>query len=563
MREPLSTLVQDILPIGARLDLRDRHYFPVAQAGDIWIYDVVSNNSTTPRGASLAVTSASGNDTWLTETILGDASDVHFRRTDAGIVSVATLDGAAPAAVVALVGDLLEYPEPFYAVGAERRIIRQGSWGEDLDGDSRAESFRLEITQVLVGFETVALPLGSAEAAHFRSILRLTILPSLTANAAFTAVTTEDSWWAPGIGRVRSDTTAADSTGQDLTPATSLRIAEATLGGVLQFQPQPDGTVVKLPLVTSGLVFDRSRGVYYASVPAAAPSRGNSIATIDASSGAVRYPAAVGSNPAALAVSADGTALYVGLDGSGEVLRLALPSMQEVSRTRLPAPALWGQSLTETLSVSPQDAGVVAVSMRRAGSSPRHAGVALIRNGVPQPQMTQEHTGSNLIAFAADGRWLFGYNNETTEFGLRRIEVLADGLAERTVVATNGSFGIGWLGVSAFGPVLGDAQYRGSDLALLGRANAPGGGCRAPLAAQRLVCLQEPANSSATARHLAVVDGLNFVTLATPAYTQTGVPNSAIEIVPGPAGQVALRIGATFVNQPAQEVWLFTSPLLP
>ncbi len=563
VRDPLPVLVQDILPTGERLDLRDRQYFPVAQAGDIWIYDVVRNNSTSPRGASLAVTSASGNDAWLTETVLGEATNVHLRRTAAGIVSVATLDGSAPAAVVAFVGDLLEFPEPFYAVGAERRIIRQGSWGEDLDGDSRAESFRLEITQVLVGFETVALPRGSAEAAHFRSTVRLTITPSLVANAAVMAVTTEDSWWAPGIGRVRSDTTAVDVAGQELMPATSLRIVEATLGGVLQFQAQPDGTVMKLQMVTGGLVFDRSRGVYYASVPAASPSQGNSIATIDASTGEVRYSAAVGSNPAALAVSADGAALYVGLDGSGEVLRLALPSMQEVSRTRLPAPAFWGQFLTETLAVSPLDAGVVAVSMRRVGSSPRHGGVALIRDGVLQPQMTQDHTGSNLIAFAADGQWLFGYNNETTEFGLRRIEVLADGLAERTVVATNGTFDIRSLDVSAFGPVLGDAQYRGSDLALLGRANAPGRGCKVPLAAQRLVCLQESPNSGATAGHLMVVDGLSFVTLATPAYVQSGVPNSAIEIVPGPAGQAALRIGATYVTQPAQEVWLFNSPLLP
>jgi hypothetical protein len=111
--------------------------------------------------------------------------------------------------------------------------------------------------------------------------------------------------------------------------------------------------------------------------------------------------------------------------------------------------------------------------------------------------------------------------------------------------------------------VLGDAQYRGSDLALLGRASAPGGGCRVPLAAQRLVCLQEPSFSGVTAGHLVVVDGASYVTLAAPAYAQGSMPSGAVEIVPGPSGQVALRIGANYVNNPAQEVWLFTSPMLP
>ena len=173
LRDPLPTLVQDILPTGDRLDLRDRRYFP-AQAGDSWTYDVVRGGNTIAGAASLSVTSSSGDDAWLSETVQGETTVNHWRRTADGIVAVAALQNDAPAAAAALVGDLLEFPEPFYAVGAERRLIRQGSWGDDLDGDGQAESFRLEMTQVLVGFETVNLPLGSAEAAHFRTTVRLT-----------------------------------------------------------------------------------------------------------------------------------------------------------------------------------------------------------------------------------------------------------------------------------------------------------------------------------------------------------------------------------------------------
>ena len=66
------------------------------------------------------------------------------------------------------------------------------------------------------------------------------------------------------------------------------------------------------------------------------PGSGNSIATIDASTGAISYSAAVGAEPFALAMAADGSALYVGLNGSGDVVKLSLPGMAEQWRTRLP-----------------------------------------------------------------------------------------------------------------------------------------------------------------------------------------------------------------------------------
>jgi len=563
LRDPLPTLVQDILPTGDRLDLRDRRYFP-AQAGDSWTYDVVRGGNTIAGAASLSVTSSSGDDAWLSETVQGETTVNHWRRTADGIVAVAALQNDAPAAAAALVGDLLEFPEPFYAVGAERRLIRQGSWGDDLDGDGQAESFRLEMTQVLVGFETVNLPLGSAEAAHFRTTVRLTLTPSQQVNAPAAVITTEDIWLAPGIGQVRSDRMAVDGGGNALVPAYSLRVTAATVAGVQQFIARPDGQVVKLALVHRALVFDRSRGVYYASIPASAGGNGNRIATIDAATGSITYSAPVGSEPAALALAADGSTLYVALDGSGEVARLRPPAMQEVDRTRLPVSSLYGQLLTEQLAVSPVDPAVVAVSLRRTGVSPRHGGVALIRGGILQPQLTPDAgSASNLIAFALDGQWLYGYDNETTGFGLSRIEVLPDGLAQRSVVATNAGFNQTVMDMAAQGPVLGDAQYRGSDLTLLGRVSAPGGGCRVPLAASRLLCLQEGAYSNASGGHVVVADATSFVTVATPAYAVSNPPADRVALVPGPAGQVALRSGSTYFNVPATEVWLFTSSQLP
>lgn len=560
VREPLPQLVQDINPGGTRLDLRSRNYFP-ANAGDTWTFDRVQNGVTTPSALTRSVQSVSGNDAVFTENELGATSSATYRRSAEGIVNVDPLAGVASPAARTLVGDLLEFPEPFYPVGATRRIIRQGGWGDDLDGDGAAESFRLEITQVLVGFETLALPRGSAETAHFRSVTQLTLSPSSLAQRVVTVTATEDSWWAPGIGMVRAERVATDSDGATVIPAHTFVIAGGTVAGTTLFAPPLDGTLLKISLVHNALVFDATRQRYYASIPGSVVGNGNSIASIDPTTGTVTYSAPVGSEPFALALAADGSALYAGLNGSGEVVKLRLPDLAELARTRLPAPAFYGQLLAETISVSPLDANVVAVSMLRTGVSPRHGGVALIRSGVLQPRLTQEHTGSNLIAFDANGQFVYGLNNETTEFGLRRIEVLADGLAEQTVVTTDGGFGVRSLDVSPQGLVLDRAVYRAPDLALLGRVAAPSVGCRAHTVPNRLVCMKEPFPSNGEGR-LAVVDASTFVVQSTPVYAWSGLSATLSQLVPGPAGQVALRFDASFFSSPASALWLFTSPAL-
>jgi hypothetical protein len=561
VRDPLPQLVQDINPSGTRLDFRDRNYFPAA-AGDAWTYDRTQNGATTLGAMTRTVQSASGNQAQIGETENGTTESSAYRRTAEGIVLVDPLGNSFPPGARAIAGDLLEYPEPFYPVGAERRVVRQGSYGADLDGDTIPESFRLEMKQVLVGFDTLTLPRGSAETAHFRMTTLITLSPSRLSEIVYSVTAVEDSWWAPGIGLVRAERVATDSLGATLIPAHTLVIASGTVGGAALFAAPPDGTLRKLELVHNALVFDASRNRYYASIPGSVVGNGNSIASIDPTTGAVSYSGAVGSEPFAMALAADASALYVGLNGSGDVIRLSLPGMTELSRTRLPAPAFFGQLMAEKLAVSPVDPNVVAVSMWRSNSSPRHGGVALIRSGALQPAMTQDHTGSNLIAFDPNGQFVYGYNNETTEFGLRRIEVLADGLVQQPpVVNTNAGFSLRNLDLSAQGLVLDRAVYAIPGLTLIGSVSAPSLGRRAHTVPNRLVCFKEAFPSNGEGR-LAIVDAGTFVILATPAYVSAGLNANPTEIVAGPAGQVALRLDASIYFGPAPRLWLFTSPAL-
>jgi hypothetical protein len=85
------------------------------------------------------------------------------------------------------------------------------------------------------------------------------------------------------------------------------------------------------------------------------------------------------------------------------------------------------------MAVLPGRTDAVAVSLYCKGVSPRHAGVAVYDNGVARRNRTQGHTGSNRITAGGERNVLYGYNNETTEFGLRRLVADRKGIREEKV----------------------------------------------------------------------------------------------------------------------------------
>jgi DNA-binding beta-propeller fold protein YncE len=561
---PLPELAQDVTPSGARIDRRADNYFP-GQPGDQWVYDRYQGAVSTGQQHVRTASAGSGGDLILAETSPGDVDTSTYRRTAEGLTIVSPFSGTGLNGLESALPSLLEYPEPFHSVGALRSILRQGSLGRDLDGDGAAESYRFEFKQTFLGFETVSLPTGPvSNAAHFRNVVEVVLHSSIVGRAAESVVATEDAWWAPGIGLVRVSVSTVDENGSAIEAPYDLVLRSGTVNGQSISLVPPDGTVRRIPLSHRSLVYDPTRAVYYASIPGSVAPQGNRIAIIDGATGNVSYSAPVGSEPSAMAMTADGSALYVGLDGSGEVVKLALPSMAEQSRTRLPVVPLYGQLRAESITASPTDADVVAVATYRPGVSPRHGGVALIRAGVLQARMTQEHTGSNLVVFDAAGQSVYGYNNETTEFGLRRIAVLDDGLQESLVVAA-GESGFAPRSIDRFasGVLFGHAIYNTPSLTLRGVSATDGsGGCRWHSTSDRIVCLSATYFSGSD-RSITVVDPVSLATLATPIYQHEFGSDEMSEIVPGPRGQVALRFQAAFFNSTATSVWLFQTPALP
>lgn len=177
-----------------------------------------------------------------------------------------------------------------------------------------------------------------------------------------------------------------------------------------------------LDLPVQDVAWSAATGRLYVSLPGSSPQYANSVAAVDPATGGVTGSVAVGSEPSMLVPARDGSLLYVALDGPGTVRRVTLAP--------LAAGLEFATGRVEEMETMPGNAAALAVSQMNPGTSPRHLGVCLYVDGVPRSRCTQGHTGSNSIEFGETGSVMYGYNNETTEFGFRTIDVLSDGLQE-------------------------------------------------------------------------------------------------------------------------------------
>ena len=125
------------------------------------------------------------------------------------------------------------------------------------------------------------------------------------------------------------------------------------------------------------LVWDASHKLIYASVPSTAASNGNSIVAIDPGTGKIAASQFAGSEPNHLAISGDGSFLYVGLDGSGSVARFKLPGLTPDITIALGSGSD-GSYHALDLQVAPGAPRTIAVSLGVSGFSPQALGGVVI-----------------------------------------------------------------------------------------------------------------------------------------------------------------------------------------
>lgn len=276
----------------------------------------------------------------------------------------------------------------------------------------------------------------------------------ITAGSAATAITISGTNFRSGA--------TAQWNGQDrtttLVSATSLTItltggdlASPGIGKVTVVNPGASGVSNGMALVTlargaslavartialthTDLVYDSTRAVLYASVPSSAGASANSIVRIDPASGAITGTLAVGSNPATLAIADDGSFLYVALLGAPKIVRVDLITFTKDIEIALPGAAFLGSnSFAEDIVPIPGLLRTIAASTFYTGQIPRNAGALVFDDSLRRAPVYSAQTGINRITRGPSGARVYGYNNETTEFGFRSVLVSADGLREETV----------------------------------------------------------------------------------------------------------------------------------
>jgi len=188
------------------------------------------------------------------------------------------------------------------------------------------------------------------------------------------------------------------------------------------------GELREVNLTTNDLVIDPVTQTIFASVPSSVSPSGNSLTPIDPVTGVTGTPVTVGSEPGKLAISDDGSSIYVSLDGANAVRRFDVVSRTPGLQFSLGNDMFGGPTRVEDLAVAPGQPNTLAVARQRTNGTPKHAGVVVYDNGIPRTVMTPDLTGSNAIEFSRSPEILYGQNTESSEDGFRRMAVGPCGL---------------------------------------------------------------------------------------------------------------------------------------
>lgn len=254
-------------------------------------------------------------------------------------------------------------------------------------------------------------------------------------------------------------------------------LAAAAVFPAFAYQPGDSYVPIAVGLPANDVAYSPVMNRVIVSVAASATGGNASrLAVVNPDTGTVEFTVPLGAEPSVIAASDSGRFVYVGFVGSPLIRRVNLDTRSVDLEASLGVQSGFASYpwSAESIAVAPGNPNRFAVSRRYSGLSPRHAGVVLFDGAVQRPNATPGHTGSNLIGFDADPAVLYGLNNETTEFGFRRMTVGDTGLAVAATTTVNVSFG------SSFSLAQGRAYFNSGavfDLARrieLGRIDQPG-----------------------------------------------------------------------------------------
>ncbi len=236
---------------------------------------------------------------------------------------------------------------------------------------------------------------------------------------------------------------------------TQLVIVRSTLVGPPGIDPAPTPTpgatptpsptptqyadvVRRINLFANDLVVEPNTQTIYASVPSRAGAGGNSLTPVNPFEGTTGAPVFVGSEPGPLAISDDGSYIYVGLAGAGAVRRFDVAAQAADIQFQVAKDHPDGPLNVGDIAVIPGNPHTVAMTRSAsAGFSPNYRGVAVYDDGVPRAKVEGGFPGSYSIEFSDSPALIYGVGDG----GLHKLSVDASGVTRAsTVQASLASF---------------------------------------------------------------------------------------------------------------------------
>jgi len=142
---------------------------------------------------------------------------------------------------------------------------------------------------------------------------------------------------------------------------------------------------VFLPITANDIVYNGTDGLLYASIPpTSVGAAGNSIEGIDPNSGNVVRHIWVGSNPNKLALSSDGTQLFVGLDGAASVAQVDLTQGKVVNQIPLGGGTGIYNPPLKALYLAAVPGAPNSVAVATLGGFGTQSGITIYDSGVPR-----------------------------------------------------------------------------------------------------------------------------------------------------------------------------------
>ena len=187
-------------------------------------------------------------------------------------------------------------------------------------------------------------------------------------------------------------------------------------------------TATALTLAANWLVYNPFDFRLYASVASQQGAGGNSVAVIDPYNATIVKTIFVGSEPKAMALSDDGTTLWVALDGAGTVRKIDVISGTAGTQFGVGSNDFSGLWYADRLAVLPGRPGSVAVS-RYSKLSTAAEGPIVYDDGVPRPYAAGGASFlANVLIPTYSPQLLFAFNDLSTGNELSTACLNANGL---------------------------------------------------------------------------------------------------------------------------------------